>query len=144
VLSITGKIRVFIVDDHAAMREGVTAVVNSQPDMTIVGEASDGPQAIERFSALQPDVSLVDWNLPVVSGDQVIRTLLTEFPEARFIVITALSADELIQRALKAGAKSYLSKETLRRELIPAIRAVYKGQQYLPADIADGLKKTAN
>jgi DNA-binding NarL/FixJ family response regulator len=138
------KMRLFIIDDHAAMREGVTAVVNAQPDMTMVGEASNGPQAIERFRVLRPDVSLVDWNLPIVNGGEIIRTLSTEFPEARFIVITALSGDELVQRALNVGAKSYLWKETLRRELLPAIRAVYRGQQYLPADIADRLKKAAN
>lgn len=122
------------------MREGITAVVNAQPDMTVVGEAGDGQEAIQRFRALQPDVSLVDWNLPKVRGEEVIATLSSEFPKARFIVITALNDDDCIRRALRLGAQSYLNKDMLRRELLPAIRAVHQGQQYLPEKIASRLK----
>src|SRR5260370_4766385 len=103
VLSNTGKTRVLVIDDHAGMREGLTAVVNAQPDMIVIGEASDGREAIERFRALQPDVSLVDWNLPIVRGEEVITTLSTEYPEARFIVITALRDDDCARRALGRG-----------------------------------------
>ena len=123
------------------MREGITAVVNAQPDMTVVGEAGDGQEAIQRFRALQPDVSLVDWNLPKVRGEEVIATLGSEFPKARFIVITALSDDDCIRRALSLGVQSYLHKDMLRRELLPAIRAVHQGQQYLPEKIVNRLKK---
>jgi DNA-binding NarL/FixJ family response regulator len=132
---------VLVIDDHAAMREGINAVVNAQPDMVVVGEASDGREAIQRFRDLQPDVSLVDWNLPTVHGEEVIATLNAEFPQARFIVITALNGDDSIQRALRLGAKSYLHKDMLRRELLPAIRAVYQGEHYLPDKIADRIKK---
>jgi DNA-binding NarL/FixJ family response regulator len=132
VLLNTGKTRVLVVDDHAGMREGLTAVVNAQPDMIVVGEAGDGQEAIQRFRALQPDVSLLDWNLPVVRGEEVLTTLSAEFPKARFIVVAALSDDESIRRALGLGAKAYLHKDMLRRELLPAIRAVREGQQYVP------------
>ena len=116
-------------------------MVNAQPDMTVVGEASDGQEAIDRFRALQPDVSLVDWNLPVVRGEEVLSRLSEEFPKARFIVITALNDDDCIRRALGLGAQACLHKDMLRRELLPAIRAVHQGHQYLPDKIANRLKK---
>src|SRR5438034_1358156 len=122
------------------MREGISAVVNAQPDMMVVGEASDGQEAIQRFKALRPDVSLVDWNLPVLRGEEVLAALGTEFPNARFIIITALSDEDCIRRALHLGAQAYLHKDMLRRELVPAIRAVHQGQQYLPGEISDRLK----
>jgi len=140
VLSNLTKLRILVVDDHAGMREGISAVVNAQPDMMVVGEASDGQEAIQRFKALQPDVSLLDWNLPVVRGEEVLTTLSREFPQARFIIITALSDEDCIRRALHLGAQAYLHKDMLRRELVPAIRAVHKGQQYLPEKISDRLK----
>src|SRR6266478_655633 len=125
VPSATQQIGVFVIDDHAGMREGISAVVNAQADMTVVGEASDGQEAIERFRALQPDVSLVDWNLPIVRGEEVISALIAEFPDARFIVISALIGDDSVGHALRLGAKSFLCKDMLRRELLPAIRAVH-------------------
>ena len=137
----TEKIRVLVVDDHAGMREGIAAVINAQPDMMVVGEAGDGREAIERFRAIKPDVSVVDWNLPFVRGEELIRTLRKEFPEARFLVITALNDDDCVRRALSLGVQAYLHKDMLRRELLPAIRAVQQGQQYLPDDIANRLKK---
>ncbi len=130
-----------VVDDHAGMREGISAVVNAQPDMKVVGEASDGGEAIQRFRALHPDVSLVDWNLPAVRGEEVLATLGAEFPKARFIVITALSEGDCIRRALCLGAQAYLHKDMLRGQLVPAIRAVHQGQQYRPDKISHRLKK---
>ena len=100
-----GKIRVLLVDDHAGMREGISAVVNAQPDMMVVGEAADGHEAIQRFRELQPDVSVVDWNLPMVRGEEVLVTLNKEFPNARFVVITALNGDDSIRQALSLGAQ---------------------------------------
>src|SRR5712664_3740961 len=135
------QIGVFVIDDHAGMREGISAVVNAQPDMMVVGEAADGHEAIQRFRELQPDVSLLDWNLPIVRGEEVLGTLCAEFPKAPFIVITALNDDDCIRRALSLGAQSYLHKDMLRRELLPAIRAVHQGRQYLPDPIASRLKK---
>jgi len=123
------------------MREGISAVVNAQPDMIIAGEASDGRQAIERFRELRPDVALVDWNLPSIPGEEVLTTISAEFPNARLIVITALTDGDCIQRALRLGAQAFLHKDMLRRELLPAIRAVYEGHQYLPAEIVNRLKE---
>jgi two-component system NarL family response regulator len=141
VLSNVGKLRVLVVDDHAGMRDGISAVVNAQPDMMVAGAASDGQEAIQRFKALGPDVSLLDWNLPLVPGEEVLSTLTTEFPKARFIVITALTDDDCIRRALSLGAQAYLHKDMLRRELVPAIRAVHQGQQYLPDTVSERLKR---
>ena len=138
--SKTQQIGVFVVDDHAGMREGIAAVVNAQPDMTVVGEAGDGQEAIEQFRAVQPDVSLLDWNLPIVRGEDVLATLRAESPGARFIVISAMNDDDCIRRAFSLGAQAYLHKDMLRRELLPAIRAVYEGQRYIPEKIADQLK----
>ena len=123
------------------MREGISAIVNAQPDMTIAGEAGDGEQAIERFRELRPDVAILDWNLPRIQGEQVLASLRSEFPTARFVVITALTEDERIRRALRLGAQSFLHKGTLRRELLSAIRAVHEGRQYLPVEIANRLKE---
>jgi len=135
-----GKIRVLLVDDHAGMREGISAVVNAQPDMMVVGEAANGHEAIQRFRELQPDVSVVDWNLPIVGGEEVLATLYEEFPNARFVVITALNGDDSIRQALSLGAQCYLHKDMLRRELLPAIRAVHDGQHYIPEAIAKRLR----
>src|SRR5262245_24470286 len=117
------------------MREGISAVVNAQADMIVVGEASNGQKAVEQFKALRPDVAVVDWNLPVIGGEEVIAMVRKEFPTARFIVVTALADDDCIRRALSLGAQSYLHKDMLRRELLPAIRAVHQGQRYFPDTI---------
>lgn len=141
MLSLTRKIRVLVVDDHTVMREGISGVVNSQPDMVVAGEAKDGRDAIEQFKTLKPDVALIDWNLPVVHGDQVISALLAEFPAARFIVITALNVDDNIRQAVRLGAKAFLFKNMLRRELLPAIRAVAQGHEYFPEQVLGRLEK---
>ena len=122
------------------MREGITAVVNAQTDMIVVGEAGDGQAAIQQFRALRPDISLLDWNLPILRGEDVLATLRAESPEARFIVISALNDDDCIRRAFSLGAQAYLHKDMLRRELLLAIRAVHKGQRYIPDKIANRLK----
>lgn len=126
------KTRILVVDDHAGMREGISAMVNAHPDMVVAAEASDGREAIERFRTCLPDVSIVDWNLPVVCGEEAIAAIIKEFPQARIIVITALNDDYCVQRAIELGAKSYIHKDMLRRELIPAIQAVHQGQRYFP------------
>lgn len=121
-----------IIDDHPGMREGIIALVNAQPDMIVAGEAANGQGAIQKFRELQPDISVVDWNLPIVRGEEVLGTLSKEFPNARFVVITALSGDDCIRQALHLGARAFLHKDVLRHELLPAIRAVHRGEKYLP------------
>jgi DNA-binding NarL/FixJ family response regulator len=140
LLEKDAPIRVLVVDDHAGLREGITAVLNAQPDIVVAGEAKDGQEAIRRFRDLRPDVTLVDWNLPILSGEQVLWTLMPEFPEAHFIVITAVNDDDCIRRALSMGARAYLHKDLLRRELLLAIRGVHQGRRYIPESIADRLK----
>ena len=125
-----------MIDDHVGMREGITAVVNAQSDMTVVGQAANGQEAIQQFRDLRPDISLLDWNLPVVPGEEVLRTLNAEIPKPRIIVMSALDDEACVQRAISLGAQCYLHKDMLRRELLPAIRAVHEGQQYMPEEIA--------
>jgi two-component system, NarL family, response regulator len=139
----TQRIRVLVVDDHAGMRDGIRAVVNAQPDMVVAGEASDGHEAIEQFRTLQPDVSIVDWNLPKASGEEVIAALRKEFPEARFIVITALNDDDCVRRAIGLGAMAYIHKDLLRRALLSGIRAVNQGQPFFPEKNPNTPKKEA-
>lgn len=139
--SYTQKIRVLIVDDHAGMREGIGAMINGQSDMVVASEAADGQEAVEKFKSLRPDVTIMDFNLPIVSGADAIKAICAEFPQARFLVISAMNDDGCIRQALSAGAQSYLHKDMLRRELLPAIRAVHQGHQYLPEQIARRLRE---
>jgi two-component system, NarL family, response regulator len=130
--SLVGKISILIVDDHAGVREGIRAVIENQPDMTVVGEASNGVEAIQEFKRLLPNITLADVTLPVICGLEAVALIRREFPQARFIVISALNDTELVEKAFAAGAQAFLHKDMLRRELLSAIRAVYSGQHYVP------------
>ncbi|HJU39892.1 MAG TPA: response regulator transcription factor [Tahibacter sp.] len=125
-----------VVDDHPMLREGVAAVVARQSDMTLVGEATNGVEAIERFRELRPDVTLMDLQMPLVGGVDAIRAIRREFPSARIIVLTTYAGDVQALTALKAGAVGYLLKSTLRKEMLDAIRIVHAGRRYLPPEIA--------
>lgn len=144
MLEVAKKIRVLVIDDHAGMRDGLKAVINAQPDMEIAGEAENGEDAVLQFKRLQPDVCLIDFNLPLLCGADVITTIRQETPAARCLVISAVSDDNSIRRSFRAGALGYLHKDMLRRELLPAVRAVYAGQKYVPEDIARRLDETTN
>jgi DNA-binding NarL/FixJ family response regulator len=133
------KIRVLCVDDHPIVREGVAAIIDLQPDMTMAGTASTGSEAIQRFAELAPDIVLVDLRLPDMSGFEVIKRIKGTSPGARIIVLSSHEGDVDIQRALEAGARGYVVKGILRDELLDIIRSVHAGKRRLPAAIAQKL-----
>jgi len=132
-------IRVFSVDDHPLLREGIAAVINSQPDMQLSGQASTGRDAIQQFRAHRPDVTLMDLRLPDISGIDVMIAIRSEFPDARIIMFTTFEGDAEIQRALAAGARGYVLKNTPPKELADAIRRVHAGRKSIPPDVAGRL-----
>lgn len=134
-------IRILIVDDHAAMREGMRAMISNQPDMTVIAEAANGQEAIELYRQRQPDITLMDLSLPLVSGVEAIRKIRVDSPNARIIVVTTFEDDALLFSAFDAGIEGYLLKDMLRKELLPAIRTVHGGQRYIPSVIASRLSK---
>ncbi|HEY7391926.1 MAG TPA: response regulator transcription factor [Bryobacteraceae bacterium] len=132
-------IRILVAEDHLVARVGVGAIVNMQPDMKVVGEASNGQQAVEMYRKIRPDVVLLDMRMPIMSGVEAAKAIKTEFPEAKMVALTTYGGDEDIRRALAAGIQAYLTKDVLHDELLKAIRAVYAGQKYLPAPVAAAL-----
>jgi two-component system, NarL family, response regulator len=133
------KIRILVAEDHLVARVGVVTIVNMQPDMTVVGEAANGNQAVEMFRAHQPDVTLLDLRMPGMGGVEAAIAIRSEFPGAHLIALTTYGGDEDIRRALAAGVQAYLTKDVLHDELLKAIRAVHAGQTYLPAAVAASL-----
>jgi DNA-binding NarL/FixJ family response regulator len=129
-------IRVLTVDDHALLREGIAALVNAESDMKLVAEACNGREAIEKFRLHRPDVTLMDLQMPALNGIEAIIGIRSEFPHARIIVLTTYTGDVQALRALKAGARAYILKGQVHRELLEAIRAVHAGQKRIPAEIA--------
>ena len=132
-------IRILIAEDHLFARVGVGTIVNAQPDMTVVAEATNGQQAVELYRVYQPDVALLDVRMPVLSGIEAALAIRRDFPRARLIALSTFSGEEDIRRALQAGAQSYLTKDVLHDELLKAIRAVHAGQRYLPEPVAAAL-----
>ena len=133
------KIRILVAEDHLVARVGVTTIVNMQPDMEVVGEASNGQQAVEMFRKLQPEVTLLDIRMPIMGGVEAAQKIRAEFPSARLVALSTYGGDEDIRRALAAGVGAYLTKDVLHDELLRAIRAVNGGQTYLPASVAAAL-----
>ena len=132
-------IRIMVVDDHPMLREGIAAVLESEEKISVVAEAANGREAIERFRTARPDVTLMDLQLPDISGIEAIKSIRLEFPSARFIVLTTYPGDVQVLRALKAGATGYMLKTTLRTDLVGAIRAVHQGLRRIPPEIAQEL-----
>jgi DNA-binding NarL/FixJ family response regulator len=132
----TTAIRILVVDDHPVLRDGVAAILETQPDMTLVGEARDGAEAIVRFRELKPDVTLMDLQMPGVGGVAAITAIRAEFPHARILVLTTYDGDVQAVRALKAGALGFLLKSSLRMELLEAIRDVHRGRGHINRDVA--------
>ncbi len=135
----TGKIRILCVDDHPVVRDGLEAIINLQPDMISAGTAATGGEALERFLELRPDVTLVDLQLPDMSGFDLIKRIRDKSPNARMIVLSSHEGDVDIQRALEAGAQGYAVKGIVRGELLEIIRSVHAGKRRLPAAVAQRL-----
>lgn len=136
-------IRILSVDDHDLLREGVAALVSSQGDVQVVAEASTGRDAIEQFRRHRPDVTLMDLQMPDMSGLDATMAICGEFPEARIIVLTTYAGDALVMRALRAGARGYLLKSVLRKELLDTIRRVHAGQKRIAPAVAAALAEHA-
>ena len=133
---VPSMIRILAVDDHPLLRKGIAALVNAEPDLKLVAEASSGKEAIESFRLHRPDVTLMDLQLPDLDGIEAIYRILSEFPEARIVVLTTYTGDAQVVRALRAGARAYLLKGHVHRELLETIRTVHAGRKRIPPDIA--------
>src|SRR5215467_86302 len=136
-------IRVLTVDDHALIREGIAALVGNQKDMSLVGEASNGREAIEQFRLHRPDVTLLDLQMPEMNGIDALIAIRGEFPGARIIMLTTYAGDVLCKRAMQAGAQAYILKGNVRKDLVDTIRAVRAGKKFIHAEVAAELASHA-
>ncbi len=136
-------IRILTVDDHPLLREGIAVLIKSEKDMELVAEASDGEEAIEQFRRHRPDVTLMDLRMPNLNGTEAISRIRNEFPDAKIIVLSTYAGDVQVLRAIKAGARGYIVKGHVHRELLEAIRSVHAGHKRIPPDIAAELAEHA-
>ena len=144
VMSDSAKqIRILAVDDHPVLRQGITALIADESDMTVVAEAANGREAIQQFRTHQPDVTLMDLQMPEMNGMDAMIAIRTEFPDARIIVLTTYTGDVQAMRALKAGARAYLLKNSLHKELLNTIRAVHAGRKSLSPEVSFELAEHA-
>jgi DNA-binding NarL/FixJ family response regulator len=136
---VSNPIRIMAVDDHPLLLQGLATIVGDQPDMLIVAQASNGREAIQQFRSHHPDVTLMDLQMPEMSGLDAMIAIRDEFPDAKFIVLTTYTGDVQVLRAMKAGARGYLLKNLLHKELLATIRAVHAGKKTLSADASYAL-----
>ncbi len=130
------SIRIMTVDDHPLLRQGIAAIIKTQPDMELVAEACDGEEAVAQFRRHRPDVALMDLQMPNVNGTEAISRIRSEYPDAKILVLSTYAGDVQVLRALKAGARGYLLKGNVRTELLEAIRTVHAGRKRIPPEIA--------
>ena len=135
-VSETTAIRVLCVDDHPLVRKGIASILANEPDITLAGEADNGQDAVHMFRELQPDVVLMDLRMPALDGIDTTKAILAEFPEARVLALTSYDGDQDIYRALEAGVRGYLLKETAHEDVVHAIRTVHAGKRMMPPDVA--------
>lgn len=138
------RIRVLCVDDHRIVREGIALIINRQPDMEVVGSAATGEEAVAQFKRHRPDVTLMDLQLPVMTGLEAIKAIREDLTDARIIVLTMYQGDEDIHRALAAGATTYLLKDTLSDDLIRFVREVHAGRRPIRPDVKARLDERAS
>jgi len=137
------QIRILTVDDHPILRQGIAAIIGDEPDMTLVGEATNGREAIQQFRAQRPDVTLMDLQMPEMNGLDAMIAIRGEFPDARVIMLTTYAGDVQAKRALQAGARAYLLKNSLHKELLDTIRAVHSGRKNLSPEVSFELAEHA-
>jgi DNA-binding NarL/FixJ family response regulator len=140
---MTSPIRILAVDDHALLRKGIAAILASQTDMQLVAEASNGREAIDQYRIHRPDITLMDLQMPEINGLDAMTTIRGEFPDARIIMLTTYAGDVQVLRAMKAGARGYLLKTLLDKELLETIRAVHGGKRMLSAEASYELAEHA-
>jgi DNA-binding NarL/FixJ family response regulator len=141
--SVPNVIRILAADDHPLLRGGIAALVNGEPDMKLVAEASNGDEALEKFRSYRPDVTLLDLQMPCLNGIEALSRIVGEFPSARIIVLTTFKGDAQVMSALRAGARAYLLKENVHLELLETIRKVHEGRKRIPPEIASELAEHA-
>jgi DNA-binding NarL/FixJ family response regulator len=136
-------IRILAVDDHPLLREGIAALISIAPDMQLVGACSNGREAIEQFRVLRPDVTLMDLQMPVMSGLEAIAAIRGDFPDARIIVLTTYAGDAQVGRGFKAGASAFLVKNLAHQELLDTIRSVHRGRKVISPEVSSDLAADA-
>ena len=141
--SVPNLIRILAADDHPLLRKGIASLVNGEPDMKLIAEASNGEEAVEKFRSYQPDVTLMDLQMSGLNGIEAIIRIVGEFPRARIIVLTTYKGDAQVTGALRAGARAYLLKENVHLELLEVIRTVHEGRKKIPPEIASELAEHA-
>jgi DNA-binding NarL/FixJ family response regulator len=139
-MTIQPKTRVLVAEDHLIARVGITTILNAQPDMVVVAEAANGRQAVELFLEHRPDVGLVDVRMPLLTGIEAVALIREKLPEARLICVSTYGGDDDVRRALQAGASGYLTKDVLQDDLLLAVRAVARGERFLPRELAAALE----
>lgn len=142
-MSTVHPVRILTVDDHPLLREGIASLIGTQPDMAIIGEASSGREAVDSYRKLRPDITLMDLRMADMNGIEAVTQIVSEFPDAKIIVLTTYSGDAQIVRALKAGAQGYLLKGLLRKELLDTIRAVNEGKKRVSPEVASQVAEYA-
>ena len=140
---MTNPIRIMAADDHVLLRKGIAAIIASQPDMSLVAEASNGREAVEQYRTHRPDITLMDLQMPEMNGLDAMIAIRSEFPEARIIMLTTYTGDVQVLRAMRVGARGYLLKTLLDKELLETIRAVHGGKKMLSAEASYELAEHA-